>query len=99
MVWEIIFKKRFRNKLEKLLIYLENDFCYLIAQRFARQLDKKFTVLQQQPLIGRRSVSFKEIRSIPAGKHNRIYYRIENNKIIVLNLYDTRIKPNKNRLK
>src|SRR4051812_46065624 len=99
MVYPIVFKKRFQNKLGKLLIYLEDEFGLLIAQQFAKQLDKKFQSLQSQPFAGTPSVNFTNVRSILAGKHNRIYYKIEDNKIIVLNLYDTRINPKKNKLK
>ena len=94
MVYKIIFNKRFRNKLQNLLGYIENEFGLLVAQRFAKQLDKKFMTLQQQP-----SVYIQNIRSIHTGKHNRLYYRIEGNKIIIINMYDTRINPKKNRLK
>ena len=99
MVYKIIFKKRFRHKLQNLLGYIENEFGLLVAQRFARQLDKKFITLQQPPLIVQPSVYIQNIRSIHAGKLNRLYYRIEGNKIIIINMYDTRINPKKNRLK
>jgi plasmid stabilization system protein ParE len=99
MVYQIIFKKRFQHKLEKLLIYLETEFGLLVAQRIAKQLDKKLHSLQQQPFIGTPSVNFSNVRSILAGKHKRIYYRVEGNKIVVLNMYDMRINPKKNRLK
>jgi plasmid stabilization system protein ParE len=52
MVYKIIFKKRFRNKFQKLLVYIENEFGLLVAKKFAKQLDKKFITLQQQPFIG-----------------------------------------------
>jgi plasmid stabilization system protein ParE len=99
MVYQIIFKKRFQNKLEKLLNYIENEFGLLVAQKFAMQLDKMFLTLQQQPSIGKPSLYIPNVRSIHAGKHNRLYYRIESNKIVILNLYDTRINPKRNRLK
>ena len=99
MVYKIIFKKRFQNKLQNLLDYIEKEFGLLVAQRFARQLEKKLIVLQQQPFIGQPSVYIQNIRSIHVGKHNRLYYRIEGNKIIIINMYDTRINPKKNRLK
>lgn len=97
MVYEIIFKKRFKNKLEKVFIYLEKEFGLIIAQKFASRLYRKFQILQQQPFIVRRSVLFHNVRSISAGKQNRIYYRIETNKVIVLNMFDTRINPSKNK--
>ena len=99
MVYQIIFKKRFKNKLEKLLIYIEGEFGLLVAQEFAQQLDKKFQSLQLQPYTGTASVNFPNVRSILAGKHNRVYYRIESAKIVVINIYDTRINPKKKRLK
>jgi plasmid stabilization system protein ParE len=99
MVYKIIFKKRFQNKLQQLLEYIEKEFGLLVAQRFARQLEKKLIVLQQQPFVGQPSVYIQNIRSIHAGKHNRLYYTIEGNKIIIINMYDTRINPKKNRLK
>jgi plasmid stabilization system protein ParE len=99
MVYEITFKKRFQNKLEKLLNYIEREFGLLVAQRFAKQLDKKLLTLQQQPSIGKPSLYISNIRSIHAGKYNRLYYRIESNKIVILNIYDTRINPKRNKLK
>lgn len=99
MVYKIIFKKRFRNKLQNLLGYIENEFGLLVAQKFAKQLDKKLMTLQQQTFIGQPSVYIQNIRSLHTGKHNRLYYRIEGNEIIIINMYDTRINPKKNRLK
>lgn len=100
MVHKIIFKKRFHNKLQKLLSYIENEFGLLVAQKFAKQLDEKLMMLQQQqPFIGQASVRIKNTRSIIAGKNNRLYYRIESNKIIVLNIFDTRINPKKNKFR
>ncbi len=99
MVYQIIFKKRFRNKLEKLLIYIENEFGLLVAKKFTEQLEKKLNAIQQQPFIGKSSMYIQNIRSIHAGKHNRVYYKIKGDKIIVLNMYDTRMNPKKNKLK
>lgn len=99
MVYQIIFKKRFRKKLEKLLTYLENEFGLLIAQQFAKQLDSKLITLQKQPFMGRQSVSFSNIKSFHAGNYNRVYYRIEEDRIVILNMYDTRINPKRNKLR
>ena len=99
MVYQVIFKKRFQNKLESLLNYIEKEFGLLVAQRFAKQLDRKFVTLQQQPNIGQSSLFINNTRSIIAGRHNRIYYRIESNRIIILNMYDMRINPRRNKLR
>ena len=98
MVYKIIIKKRFGNKLEHVLKYIEDEFGLLIAQKFADQLQQKFHTLQHQPFIGRQSPTFSQIRSIPLEKQNRIYYRIQKDKIIIINMYDTRINPKRNKL-
>ncbi len=98
MVYKIVLKQRFRNKLEQTLQYIEGEFGLIISRKFADEVAKKFATLQQQPFIGRTSATLPWIKSIPAGKQNRIYYRIERDKIIVLNMYDTRINPKRNRL-
>lgn len=98
MVYQIIFQKRFKTKLEKTLLYLESEFGLIIAQKFAVLVQRKLSVLQQQPFIGRTSATFPNVKSISASSQNRIYYKIKNDKIIVINMYDTRIKPSRNRL-
>lgn len=97
MVYELIFKKRFSSKLEKVFIYLEKEFGISIAKKFAILLDEKFKTLSENPEIGMPS-SLMKVRSFIAGK-NRVYYRIEKTKIIILNMYDMRINPSKNKLK
>ncbi len=97
MVYQIAFKKRFQNKLEKLLVYIELEFGLLVAKKFAGELDNKLNTLQRYPFIGQQSTSHKNVRSVLFGNHNRLYYRIEEDKLIVLNMYDTRINPVKNR--
>jgi plasmid stabilization system protein ParE len=99
MVYQLIFKKRFLNKVERLLNYIEKDFGLLVAQKFAKQLDKKLLTLQKQPLIGKPSLHIPNVRSIHVGKHNRLYYRSYSDNIVILNMYDTRINPKRNTLK
>ena len=99
MVYQIVFKKRFQNKLEKLLVYIEQEFGLLVAKKFAYELDNKLTTLQRHPFIGQQSTYHRNVRSILFGNHNRLYYRIEKDKLIILNIYDTRINPIKNKLK
>ena len=99
MVYPIVFKKRFQNKLEKLLVYIEQEFGLLVAQKFADHLHEKLTTLQRYPSIGQQSLSHEKVRSLLIGNHNRLYYTTVSKKIIVLNIYDTRINPKRNKLK
>ena len=99
MVYQIIFKRRFQSKLEKLLVYIEQEFGLLVAKKFAGELENKLSKIQRYPFIGQQSTPHKNVRSILFGNHNRFYYRIEEDKLIVLNMYDTRINPMKHKLK
>lgn len=98
MEYQIVLKKRFENKLVKLLKYLENEWGKEIADKFVQELKDRFSILRKQPFAGYPS-SVPGIRSVVAGKHNRIYYKIRGTKIIVINLYDTRINPTRNKLR
>ena len=96
MAFQIITKKRFEKKVIKLLLYLETEWSDTVAINFKITLLRKLELLATQPQIGVEVNSLKNIRSILITKHNRVYYRIEEDKIIVLNMIDTRKNPKKN---
>lgn len=97
MAYQIIYKKRFVQKLFKLLDYLNSEWSEGVADKFIDELQKRLSTLSKQPYIGAPSTVVKLVRSILITKHNRIYYRIKGNQIEVVNMYDMRINPKKNR--
>jgi plasmid stabilization system protein ParE len=96
MALQIITKKRFENKVIKLLNYLETNWDDTVAINFKILLLQKLDLLAKQPEIGAEVSALKNIRSILITKHNKIYYRIENNTIVVINMIDTRKNPKNN---
>jgi plasmid stabilization system protein ParE len=96
MALQIITKKRFENKVIKLLNYLETNWDDAVAINFKILLLQKLDLLAKQPEIGAEVNVLKNIRSILITKHNKVYYRIENNKIVVINMIDTRKNPKHN---
>ena len=66
MAYEIVLKKRFTNKLIKVLIYLEKEWSPEVASAFLQKID-----------------------------HRLKQYKVKKKKIIVLNMYDTRMNPKK----
>jgi len=96
MAYKIITKKRFENKVAKLLEYLYDEWGETFAYNFNQTLNESITLLSYQPAIGAQINALKNIRSILITKHNRVYYRIEENKIIIINMIDTRKNPKKN---
>lgn len=68
-----------------------------LADKFIDELQKRLSTLSKQPYIGAPSSIAKSVRSILITKHNRIYYRIKGNQIEIVNMYDMRINPKRNK--
>ena len=96
MAYKVIYKKRFINKLVKLLQYIEGEWGQKVAEEFLDKLDRRIATLKELPLIGKPSERKPEVRTILITKHNRLYYKLTNTAIIILSMYDTRSNPKKN---
>jgi plasmid stabilization system protein ParE len=95
MAYEIILKKRFTNKLLKLLVYLEQYWSPQVAANFLNKIDHRLRQLSGQPFTGAPSEKIKDVRGVLITRHNRLYYKVKGKKVIVLNMYDTRMNPKK----
>ena len=95
MAYKAIYKKRFLNKPNKLLDYLQKEWQTEVAKDLIDKLKNRIESIKLNPNIGLQS-TLKNTRSILITKHNRLYYRIENDKIVIINLIDTRRNPKKN---
>lgn len=96
MAYQIIVKKRFTNKVQKVLTYLEKEWDHRTANEFLLKIDRRFDLLSKQPYAGAPSLKVKEVRGLLIARHNRMYYKIHGDKVIILNMYDTRRNPKKN---
>ena len=96
MAYQIIIKKRFVNKVKKVLSFLEKEWLAKVAEEFLIKIDRRIQLLTSQPYIGISSSKIKDVRGLLITRHNRIYYKIKDDKVIILNMYDTRMKPAKN---
>jgi len=91
MAYEIVINKRFTNKLLRVLDYLEKEWGQKVALAFLDEVYARIYFLQSHPHIGSLT-SIDTVRSTIITKHNRLFYRVVGNKIVILNLYDTRKK-------
>ena len=96
MAYQIIVKKRFTNKIVRLLEYLEMEWGKTVADNFIKEIDRRLHTISEQLLMGVASNDDKTVRSILITKHNRLYYRIKVNTIEIVNMYDTRMNPGRN---
>jgi|SRR5688572_27465425 len=81
----------------KLVIdYLLLEWSLPVAEKFVETIEKRIEVLSRFPNIGIASVKDPSVRSIILTKHNKLYYRTNQGKIEILNIFDTRQNPEKN---
>jgi len=95
MAYQIILKKRFTNKVQKVLVYLKKEWSHKVATDFLLKIDRRIELLTKQPYIGALSAKVKDVRGLLITRHNRLYYKIKDDKVIILNMYDTRMNPKK----
>lgn len=98
MAYKIIYKKRYLNSLDKLILYLEKTWPVSVAHNFMDILANCLNLLKVNSNMGLET-SIKNTRTILITKHNRLYYCIEKNKIIILNMINTRRNPISNPFK
>ena len=89
MAYEIVRKKRFLNKLTQVLEFLQHEWGNESACNFLEIIDGKVESLSNNPYIGA-FTGVRETRSLYITKHNRIFYKIVDDKIFILNMYDAR---------
>jgi plasmid stabilization system protein ParE len=94
--YKIIWSSEALNNLSDIINYLCDNWNEKVATRFLDKLDKKLSLLSNQPSIGHISEKDPIIRSVLLSKHNRLYYSIYNNTIELLHILDTRQNPIKN---
>ncbi|CAN5123056.1 hypothetical protein BH20BAC1_BH20BAC1_15440 [soil metagenome] len=64
MAYEIIYTKRFSQKLFKLLDYLRSEWSEPVADKFIIELKNRLGTLSEHPFIGTPSLVIKPVRSI-----------------------------------
>ena len=97
MALKIEVKKRFINSMEKVHEYLEKEWNTAVADEFNRIADEKIKLISRQPDIGN-VTAIANVRCVLAGRgyQNRIYYRVIKDRLIIINMIDTRKNPKKN---
>lgn len=94
---KIVAKKRFLNSFQKVTSWLKKEWGKKAAEDFKSIVIIKIDLIISQPNIGT-PTAVKNTRSVVVGKghQNKIYYRVEKNKLIIINMIDTRKNPKRN---
>ena len=82
-------------KLDQLIIYLETEWGASVVKAFMRKLYDFLEILSEFPEIGSMQYPEKGIRGFALTKQVTIFYKIDSNHIILLDIFDNRSDPKK----
>lgn len=95
MVKAIIWNRRANNNFNSIIKYLQNKWGDKVTQNFVIRTYQIIELLAQNPEMGSVEHFEKQIRGIVITKHNTLFYRIEEEKLILLTFFDNRQHPEK----
>jgi len=99
MAKEIKWTKTAAKNFDKVIDYLENNWSEKIVSNFVTRTFDLLDLLAELPEIGELQDKKRQIRGMLITKHNKLFYRIDNDTLIVLRIFDTRQNPKKLRFK
>ncbi|MEK6780919.1 MAG: type II toxin-antitoxin system RelE/ParE family toxin [Bacteroidota bacterium] len=86
ITWSELAVNRYRHVIQ----YLLSEWTERDAIQFISKVDAKLFLLSRFPNIGRKTSHNNSIRQILLSKHNRLIYKIEKTRVVVLDIFDTR---------
>ena len=89
---EVIWLPQAENDLDEILRYLQQKWGERVLEEFIVKLERIIKLICEQPTMFRHS-SKMNIHQVLVTKHNLLFYRIKENNIEILTLFDTRRNP------
>lgn len=97
MAKKVVWTKRASKKFDKIVEYLETDWNENVIRAFVQQTESILELLSENPELGTIEHPKKGIYGFHLTKHNRLFYRFDDSRLIVLNLFDNRQHPKRKR--
>jgi plasmid stabilization system protein ParE len=95
MVKTVTWNRRASNNFNSIINYLQNEWGDRVTRDFVIRTYKIIELLALNPEMGSVEHFEKQIRGIVITKHNTLFYRVEEEKLILLSFFDTRQHPQK----
>lgn len=93
--YKIIWTSRALSDLKKIIAYLEENWTSREIQKFALLLDLQLKRLITNPYLFPESHRYKKIRKSVLSRQVSMYYRVVNQEIQIISLFDNRQNPKK----
>ena len=98
MAKKIVWTKRANSKFNKIIDHLESEWGPSVTLNFVTRTYDIIELISDQSDLGTIENSEKNIRGFLLTKHNRLFYRVTDKEIILLNFFDTRSGPKRKRV-
>jgi plasmid stabilization system protein ParE len=95
MAKKIIWTKRANKRFNKITDYLLKEWGEKVTENFVIRSYDVIELLSEYPDMGTLENPRKGIRGFLITKHNRLFYRVTEKELILLNFFDTRQRKNK----
>jgi plasmid stabilization system protein ParE len=90
MARKVVWTKRANDKFNKIIEFLEQEWGSNVTRNFVRRAYDIIDLISDQPELGTLENQERKIRGFLLTKHNRLFYRVTDKEIILLNFFDTR---------
>jgi plasmid stabilization system protein ParE len=90
---EIRLSKRAMNRLENLLVYLEEEWSMKVKHEFVLKLDKSLKQIQKLPDSFPESEKISSLRKCVVTKQTTVFYKYSETSIDIIAIFDNRQNP------
>ena len=94
MAYEIVWTENAKKDLELIYDYLVRKWSERVAEKFLVKVLARLELIETFPFSGRASYKDTSIHKLLITKHNSFYYKIDENTITILNIFDNRKELN-----
>ena|ERR1700743_1320562 len=95
MVKTIVWNRRASNSFDSIIEYLQQKWGDRVTKNFVIRTFQILDFLAEHPEMGSIENYEKQIRGFVITKHNTLFYRVEERRIILINFFDNRQHPGK----
>jgi len=93
MALTIYWSKRADSKFDRIIEFIHNEWGETVTKAFVKKVYDFLDILEEFPEIGALENKERNIRGFVIVRQLTLFYKIQDNKIILLNFFDNRMNP------
>ena len=93
MALTIYWSKRADSKFDSIIEFIHDEWGEVVTKAFVKKVYDFLDILEEFPEIGTLENKERNIRGFVIVRQLTLFYKIQDNKIILLNFFDNRMNP------